>query len=397
MSVNSYRYIHLGEMIRNITILLLLLLLTIGWGQDCEEGFIEIDDHCYYQLDLDVINTFIYNSPAINPILDINNNGIIESLEFCSQIWSGGRLTLLDCSPIIIDNNYNWLEISGQIPMTITNWNEIEILMMPYNNLSGLVPDNICDLSLNFNDPQIFSLYGNDLCPPYPECIEDNMGTQSNWGSGSCEVSNCYDVGVTQFTALELYGDDLINSYDDLDGSAHLLVTMHNDGPPCSLYPGLMITADIPGTSFPTEENESSVNWWYAMFADDTYFSAIAFEISPFIPPGTEITLTAKSVIMNCLDEGCSEDPYCHDCPLTDPMYITLIVGDAFPSLMGDANVDGELNILDVVLVVSLVLSDLSTQYDETNATNFYLGNINQDNNIDVLDVVALVNIILGI
>ena len=72
MSVNSYRYIHLGEMIRNITILLLLLLLTIGWGQDCDEGFIEIDDHCYYQLDLDVINTFIYNFSIFN-IFKISN------------------------------------------------------------------------------------------------------------------------------------------------------------------------------------------------------------------------------------------------------------------------------------------------------------------------------------
>ena len=157
-----------------------------------------------------------------------------------------------------------------------------------------------------------------------------------------------------------------------------------------------MITADIDGTSFPTEENGSSVNWWYAMFADDTYFSAIAFEISPFTPPGTEITLKAESVIMECLNEGCSEAPYCHDCPLTDPVSITLTIGDAFPSLMGDANVDGELNILDVVLVVSLVLSDSNTQHDEANAIVFYLGDINQDNYIDVLDVVALVSIILG-
>ena len=171
---------------------------------------------------------------------------------------------------------------------------------------------------------------------------------------------------------------------------------MHNDGPNCSQYPGLMITADIDGTSFPTKENESSVNWWYAIFADDTYFSDITFEISPYIPPGTEITLTAESVIMGCLIEGCSEDPYCHDCPLTDPLSITLTIGDLFPSQIGDANIDGELNILDVVLVVSLVLSDSSTQYDEANALLFYLGNMNQDNYIDVLDVVALVSIILG-
>ena len=364
----------------------------------CDEGYTEIDGECYYQSDLDVLNIFIDNSPDINPILDTNNNGNIESLEFCSQIWTNGRLILLDCGPIIIEDNYNWLEISGEVPSNIENWSEIEILIMSYNNLSGLVPDNICELNLNFNDPNIFSFYGNDLCPPYPECIEDYIGTQSNWGSGSCELSNCYDVGVTQITALELYGDDLINPYDDLDGSAHLLVTMHNDGPHCSQYPGLMITADIDGTSFPTEENESSVNWWYAMFADDTYFSDITFEISPYIPPGTEITLTAESVIMGCLVEGCSEDPYCHDCPLTDPVSITLTIGDFFPSQIGDANTDNDINILDVVLVVSFILNDTSTYYyDEANAMQIYLSNINQDNNIDVLDVVMLVDIILNL
>ena len=363
----------------------------------CDEGYTEIDGECYYQSDLDVLNIFIDNSPDINPILDTNNNGNIESLEFCSQIWTNGRLILLDCGPIIIEDNYNWLEISGEVPSNIENWSEIEILIMSYNNLSGLVPDNICELNLNFNDPNIFSFYGNDLCPPYPECIEDYIGTQSNWGSGSCELSNCYDVGVTQITALELYGDDLINPYDDLDGSAHLLVTMHNDGPHCSQYPGLMITADIDGTSFPTEENESSVNWWYAMFADDTYFSDITFEISPYIPPGTEITLTARSVIMGCLNEGCSEDPYCHDCPLTDPMSITLTIGDLFPSQLGDSNFDGTLNILDIVLVVSLILNNTTyPPYNEENAMEIYLSNINQDNNIDVLDVVMLVDIILN-
>jgi hypothetical protein len=363
----------------------------------CDNGYTEINGACYYQSDLDVLNIFIDNSPDINPILDTNNNGNIESLELCSQNWTNGRLILLDCGPIIIEDNYNWLEISGEVPYNIENWSEIEILIMSYNNLSGLVPDNICELNLNFNDPNIFSFYGNDLCPPYPECIEDYIGTQSNWGSGSCELSNCYDVGVTQITALELNGDDLINSYDDLYGSAHLLVTMHNDGPHCSQYPGLMITADIDGTSFPTEENESSVSWWYAIFANDTYFSDITFEISPYIPPGTEITLTARSVIMGCLNEGCSEDPYCHDCPLTDPMSITLTIGDLFPSQLGDSNFDGTLNILDIVLVVSLILNNTTyPPYNEENAMEIYLSNINQDNNIDVLDVVLLVDIILN-
>ena len=133
------------------------------------------------------------------------------------------------------------------------------------------------------------------------------------------------------------------------------------------------------------------------MFADDTYFSKITFEVSPFVPIGTEIVFTARAVIMGCLDEGCDEDPYCHDCPLTDPVSITLTIGDLFPSQLGDANMDSNIDILDVVLLVSFVLNDFSTYYPEASAMQIYLSNINQDSSLDILDIVMMVEIILEI
>ena len=361
----------------------------------CENNYTSINGECFYQPDLDVLNIIINNSPNINLILDTNNNGSIEFFELCNQTWLNGRLNILDCGPIVINGNYNWLDISGQIPNSIINWNEIEVLNMSYNNLNGFVSNEICDLNLDFNDPEKFNFQGNDFCPPYPECIEDFMGTQNNFGSGFCELGNCYDVGVNQMTVLELYGDNLVNPYAD-NGQAQLLVTIHNDGPPCSSYPGLMITADVIGTSFPTEESEISINWWYAIFADDTYFSNISFEISPFVPPNTEITLKAETVIMNCLNEECSEDPYCHDCPSTDPMTITLTVGDLFPSQLGDSNADSNINIIDIVLVVSFILDNTINYYDDANAIQIYLSDINQDINIDVLDIILQVELILN-
>ena len=123
----------------------------------------------------------------------------------------------------------------------------------------------------------------------------------------------------------------------------------------------------------------------------------MVFTISPFVTPDTEITLTARSVIMGCLNEGCSEDPYCHDCPLTDPMSITLTIGDLFPSQLGDINMDSYINILDVILLVSFILNDFSTYYPEDSAMQIYLSNINQDSSLDVLDIVMLVDIILEI
>ncbi|MBI44908.1 MAG: hypothetical protein CMG66_01935 [Candidatus Marinimicrobia bacterium] len=57
---------------------------------------------------------------------------------------------------------------------------------------------------------------------------------------------------------------------------------------------------------------------------------------------------------------------------------------------IGDANADGEINVLDVVLTVNLILcADCPDNYSECS-------DINSDGEINVLDVVSLVNLILG-
>ena len=121
-------------MIKNIYILTLFLFqLTIALGQDCDDGYTDVGGECYYLEDFDVLETFINNSSgSINLILDTDNDGIIAALELCSQAWENGRLTSLDCGPIIIDGNYNWLSISGEIPSNITNWTQIEPMASCY-------------------------------------------------------------------------------------------------------------------------------------------------------------------------------------------------------------------------------------------------------------------------
>ena len=107
--------------------------MTIGFSQDCDDGYTAIEGYCYYQADLDVLETFIDNSNgSINFILDTNNDGIISELELCSQAWEDGRLKSLNCSAIMIDGNYNWLGISSAIASNIENWTQIELLNISY-------------------------------------------------------------------------------------------------------------------------------------------------------------------------------------------------------------------------------------------------------------------------
>ena len=59
-----------------------------------------------------------------------------------------------------------------------------------YNQLTGEIPEEICNLpNLEWVDFQ-----NNQLCPPYPECIEDNIGGQD---TSECSVTD-NEIGVGQ-------------------------------------------------------------------------------------------------------------------------------------------------------------------------------------------------------
>ena len=64
------------------------------------------------------------------------------------------------------------------------------------------------------------------------------------------------------------------------------------------------------------------------------------------------------------------------------------ILGAADVSLTGDINGDGNINVLDVVMLVDHILNSDTSELES--------GDINSDGNINVLDVVVLVSIILG-
>ena len=56
---------------------------------------------------------------------------------------------------------------------------------------------------------------------------------------------------------------------------------------------------------------------------------------------------------------------------------------------LGDVNFDNEINVLDVVLMVSFILGEPTDEYEYSAA------DINQDGLLNILDIVALINIIL--
>ena len=226
---------------------------------ECETGFVEINDLCFYEGDIQVIQAMIDSSyqsdidldcqngdsycGSPNPYMDSsdnwgwinfdgisiemlgNANGIVEPLELGIQEWENGRLTSFMCGA------YIYCQLSGGITPLISNLTEIEVLRLELNYFDGEIPENICDLNnVNFNDYLSFDFSYNELCPPYPVCISDNavqyMDTSACFLNGDVNYDNSIDVldvvmlvnNILSPSSTELAGADINN-----DGQINIL------------------------------------------------------------------------------------------------------------------------------------------------------------------------------
>jgi len=87
---------------------------------------------------------------------------------------------LINLNSLILYNN----QLTGEIPSEIGNLINVNFLYLNDNQLIGEIPSEICNIA----DPMP-SLFNNQLCPPYPDCI-----SQSNIDSfDTSECLSCED------------------------------------------------------------------------------------------------------------------------------------------------------------------------------------------------------------
>jgi Leucine-rich repeat (LRR) protein len=79
---------------------------------------------------------------------------------------------------LILDGN----NLSGEIPSEIGNLTGLFYLILSENQLTEEIPENNCELSISWSNDSKFNVSNNQLCPPYPSCIEDYIGEQDTSG-----------------------------------------------------------------------------------------------------------------------------------------------------------------------------------------------------------------------
>ena len=148
---------------------------------------------------------------------EIGNLINLISIDFSQNQFIGGIpseiFNLINLESLNLSNNQLTGEISSEISnlinlsgivttghMSITTYPALDL---SENQFSGLIPESICDLNIDWSNSDYFWISNNQICPPSPSCIEDYVGEQ--------DTTNCEQVSVIDETLPITY--NLHNAY----------------------------------------------------------------------------------------------------------------------------------------------------------------------------------------
>jgi len=284
----------------------LLLFIGLAWGQDCTaydgtDG-IELWGDCYSienTIELDLSNSGLEGSipPEIGNLtnltkLKLYNNQLTG--EIPPEIGNLTNLTYLylytnqlsGSIPSEIGNltNLTYLylynnQLIGEIPSSIGHLNNLEFLLLDNNQLSGLIPENLCGIFY-------VNVGGNNLCPPYPECLSEEV-------VGYQDTSNCEQVSIIDEKLPVSY-----NLYNAYPNPFNPVTTIRYDLPEDGL---VNITIyDLMGRSIKSLVNSNqsagyrSIHW----NATNTFGEAVSAGLYLYTIHAGNFTQTRKMVLL---------------------------------------------------------------------------------------------------
>ena len=144
--------------------LLLPILFLIYWG--CEDS--KEEDTTPTEVTLWGV---VYSVEDTDSLPNLPYSGLTGSIP--SEIGNLTNLTEL---------NLYGNQLTGSIPSEIGNLTKLEYLFLNDNQLIGNIPSEVCNLFIWWGRTSEFNISNNQLCPPYPSCIEDYVGEQDTSG-----------------------------------------------------------------------------------------------------------------------------------------------------------------------------------------------------------------------
>ena len=231
-----------------------------------------------------------------------------------------------------------------------------------------------------------YSTAGNDM---QATALMSYITDDSQWGTWPNSFNGFIVLGVSVEASLDGL-DVAADILDQTDPGLMICETTYQTGNNDPVLTEPAFDADTSELSITYTDEDGNLPWWRNVQVCYPE-GGVCFLNIPMIPDSHTYlggVRYSASLVGEDIDDGLYETKFwfSDDMPGEPQVHLDITIGGASScDLLGDSNDDGNLNVLDVVLLVNIVLADESNECADLNA----------DGSLNVLDIVLLVNIIL--
>ena len=231
-----------------------------------------------------------------------------------------------------------------------------------------------------------YSTAGNDM---QATALMSYITDDSQWGTWPNSFNGFIVLGVSVEASLDGL-DVAADILDQTDPGLMICETTYQTGNNDPVLTEPAFDTDTSELSITYTDEDGNLPWWrnvQVCYPD----GGVCFLNIPMIPDSHTYlggVRYSASLVGEDIDDGLYETKFwfSDDMPGEPQVHLDITIGGAGScDLLGDSNDDGNLNVLDVVLLVNIVLAG---EFNEC-------ADLNADESLNVLDIVLLVNIIL--